>query len=168
MDTRGLSIGAPYADAFNTRAAFTPEQRAAFAGWMDAIYAGFVQRVSTGRKLPVERVREIAKGRVWTGAQAKDLGLVDRLGGFEVAVAEARRLAGDTGTGPAALKRFDKPSPFAALGRLFGRSEVALRTLAGLAFVLGDPRAQQMVEAAGRLRLEGDHQAAVLAPLPLR
>ena len=165
IDTRGLSVGGAYADAFNSRQGFTPEQKAAFAGWMDRIYAGFVERVATGRKLPVERVREIAKGRVWTGAQAVKLGLVDKLGGFQTALAEARRLGG-IGGGQVTLKRFDKVSPFESLGRLFGRSQTAVRTMAALAWVMGDPRAQGMVDAAVRLRMEGDHQAAALAPLP--
>ncbi len=168
VDTRGLSLGGAYADAFNTREGFTPEQRAAFAGWMDRIYAGFIQRVAVGRKLPPARVQEIARGRVWTGAQARELGLVDKLGGFDVAVAEARRLGGVPGDGPVTLKRFAKPSPFDSLGRLFGRSEAALRTLAAAALILGDPRAESMMEAAGRLKLEADHQGAVLAPLPIR
>ena len=166
VDTRGLSLGGPYADAFNTREGFTPEQRAAFSGWMDRIYAGFIQRVATGRKLPPARVQEIARGRVWTGAQARELGLVDKLGGFDVAVAEARRLGGVSGDGPVTLKRFAKPSPFDSLGRLFGRSEAALRTMAAAAMILGDPRAASMMEAAGRLKLEASHQGAALAPLP--
>ncbi len=166
IDTRGLSVGGGYADAFNGRQAFTPEQRAAFSGWMDRIYAGFVQRVATGRRLPLARVQEIAKGRVWTGAQAVKLGLVDRLGGFDTAVAEARRLGGIGGSGEVALKRFNKASPFDSLARLFGRSESSVRTLAAAAWVLGDPRAQGLVDAAVRLRLEGDHQAMMRAPLP--
>ncbi len=166
IDTRGLSVGGPYADAFNSREAFTPEQRAAFAGWMDRIYAGFVERVAQGRKLPVARVQEIARGRVWTGAQAVKLGLVDKLGGYDTAMAEARRLGGIGGDGPVAVKRFDKPSAFDSLARLFGRSQAAVRTLAAAAWVLGDPQAGALADAAVRLRAEGGHQAMMLAPLP--
>ena len=166
VDTRGLSVGGGYADAFNSRQAFTPEQRAAFSGWMDRIYAGFVQRVAQGRKLPVARVQEIAKGRVWTGAQAVKLGLVDRLGGFDTALAEARRLGGIGGSGEVAIKRFGKPSPFDSLARLFGHSQAAVRTLAAAAWAFGDPRAQGLADAAMRVRMEGDHQAMMLAPLP--
>jgi protease-4 len=64
------------------------------------------------------------------------------------------------------LKRFTKPSPFDNLARLFGRSQAAVRTLAAAAWVLGDPRAQGLVDAAVRLRAEGEHQAMMLAPLP--
>lgn len=57
----------------------------------------FVQAVAEGRNLPVEKVREIADGRILTGAQCKDLGLVDHLGNFEDAVELAKTLAGIKG-----------------------------------------------------------------------
>jgi protease-4 len=57
----------------------------------------FVEAVAQGRNLPVEKVREIADGRVLSGAQCKDLGLVDQLGNFEDAVELARTVAGIKG-----------------------------------------------------------------------
>ena len=59
---------------------FTPQQHAAFAASIDKVYNGFITRVAEGRHIPAARVQEIAKGRVWTGVQAKQLGLVDDLG----------------------------------------------------------------------------------------
>ncbi len=56
-------------------------------------YAQFIQRVVDGRKLDEEHVRKIAEGRVWTGAQAKELGLVDSLGNLSNAVQDAAKLA---------------------------------------------------------------------------
>jgi len=53
---------------------------------MEDIYIDFTNVVADGRGLPIERVREIAKGRVWTGEQAKDIGLVDELGGIMKAI----------------------------------------------------------------------------------
>ena len=93
VDMRELTVGGEYADAFSPTQEFTPQQRAAFAGSMDRIYDDFITRVATGRKLSPDRVREIAKGRVWTGAQALPLGLVDQLGGVTEAVNKARQLA---------------------------------------------------------------------------
>jgi protease-4 len=58
------------------------------------IYAGFKERVRAGRGLSEEQLEPIAGGRVWSGAEALDLGLVDDLGGFPAAVARARALAG--------------------------------------------------------------------------
>lgn len=162
VDMRSTTVGGGFADAFASGQSFTPAQRAAFSAWMDHIYDAFVARVAEGRKLAPARVREIAKGRVWTGDQAKALGLVDRIGGFYDAVDEARRLAGIKGE--AKLVTFGGPkSPFESLERMFGASETSIRTLAAAAWILGDPRAQGILDemADARLRSQG---AMVLAP----
>ncbi|MEL6843272.1 MAG: S49 family peptidase, partial [Bacteroidota bacterium] len=54
----------------------------------------FLKRVSDGRGMPVEKVHEIAQGRVWIGDKAMELGLVDEMGGLEAAIEEAAELAG--------------------------------------------------------------------------
>jgi protease-4 len=59
----------------------------------DLVYDDFTRKVAEGRKMPLERVRELARGRVWTGSDAQERGLVDELGGFWVAVDNAKRLA---------------------------------------------------------------------------
>ncbi|MFN8627935.1 MAG: signal peptide peptidase SppA [Candidatus Binatia bacterium] len=61
---------------------------------LDHIYRVFVTRVATGRQLSAERVDEIGRGRVWTGAQARENGLADELGGFQVAIQAAKAAAG--------------------------------------------------------------------------
>jgi protease-4 len=73
---------------------YTPEQWARFETWLDRVYDDFTTKVAEGRKLPKEKVLEIAKGRVWTGEDAKALGLVDELGGFPVAIRLVREAAG--------------------------------------------------------------------------
>ena len=166
VDTRQLHVGGDYAGAFGTAEGFTPDQRAKFAAWMDRIYAGFIARVAEGRKLPPERVREIAKGRVWTGVQAKQLGLVDELGGFYEAVEKAKGLAGLKGE--VRLKKIGgSTSPFEALEKVLGVSSASLRTLAASAWILGDPRSQSILDemAKARLRSQG---ASVLADTPVR
>lgn len=164
VDVRQLAVGGQYAGALGIGGEFTPQQRAAFAHWMDRIYDNFVARVAQGRKLPVERVREIAKGHVWTGAQAKALGLVDEVGGFYDAVAKAKALAGISGE--ARLKRMSpNGSPFEALEKMMGVSASSARTLAAAAWVLGDPRAQGLMDQLAQARLR-DQGALVLAPTP--
>jgi protease-4 len=84
--------------AFTGLQDYTPEQWKRFEGWLDRIYDDFTTKVAEGRKLPKAKVLEIAKGRVWTGEDAKVLGLVDELGGFPVAlklVREAAKLPAD-------------------------------------------------------------------------
>lgn len=66
--------------------AFTVEERARFEASLDNVYAAFVQRVAVGRKLSPERIEAVARGHVWTGKQAKELGLVDALGGEDKAL----------------------------------------------------------------------------------
>ncbi|MEZ4364066.1 MAG: signal peptide peptidase SppA [Kofleriaceae bacterium] len=73
---------------------WSADERAAIQGLMERVYDTFVERVAAGRKRTAAQVRELAQGRVWTGARAKELGLVDELGGFEEAYAEAVRLGG--------------------------------------------------------------------------
>jgi protease-4 len=71
------------------------------------IYDRFVARVAEGRRLAPERVRELSRGRIWSGVDAVELGLVDELGDLEVGIARARELAG---LGPDAPV-WDVPAP---------------------------------------------------------
>jgi protease-4 len=82
------------ADAWSVDAPFTPEQRAHREAEVDLLYTDFVKRAAQGRKLSAEAVDEVARGRVWTGADALERGLVDELGGFRAAVRRAKVLAG--------------------------------------------------------------------------
>jgi protease-4 len=61
--------------------------------WMEEIYQRFKARVAAGRGQSIEAIEEIARGRVWTGRQALNLGLIDEVGNFEAAVRKARELA---------------------------------------------------------------------------
>ena len=166
VNVRQLGVGSPYAGAFGLGREFSPAERAAFARWMDRIYDNFVARVAAGRHLPPDRVREIAKGHVWTGVQAKALGLVDEIGGFYQAVDRAKALANLTGE--SRLKRMSPSgSSFEALQKLLGVSASSARTLAAAAWVFGDPRAQQILDELGQARLRGQG-ALVLAPTRVR
>ena len=73
---------------------YTPAEWARFQAWLDRVYVDFTGKVADGRKLPKEKVLEIAKGRIWTGQEAKNLGLVDELGGYDTALKLAKKAAG--------------------------------------------------------------------------
>ena len=77
--------------------------------WLDHIYADFTGKVASGRGMTAEQVHEVARGRVWTGADALAHGLVDQLGGLEEATAIARRRAGLPATAP--LRVFPRVRP---------------------------------------------------------
>ena len=82
------------ADAWSVNAPFTDEQRAQVEAEADLFYDDFVQRVAEGRNISVEDVDAVARGRVWTGADALEHGLIDELGGLRTAIARAKILAG--------------------------------------------------------------------------
>ena len=82
------------ADAWSLNAPFTPEQHALVEAEADLFYTDFVHRVAEARGMSVEAVDAVARGRVWTGADALDHGLVDELGGLRAAVRRAKVLAG--------------------------------------------------------------------------
>jgi len=71
----------------------TPEELEIFQKMVDWIYSEFTAKVAQGRKLDIAKVREIAQGRVWSGTDARKLGLVDEVGGLSDAIAYAARQA---------------------------------------------------------------------------
>ena len=130
----GVVITRPVLAGLYEKAGITPVsvERGARAGMLDAsrrpdedelsvlrdqlqgFYDGFKDRVSRGRDMPPEDVEPVAGGRVWTGAEALERGLVDGIGGFEDALEQARDLAGMEGdAGWAKIKppRAARPSP---------------------------------------------------------
>ena len=76
---------------FSTAHAWSKQEWELVDSWLDRIYADFTGKVAAGRGLSAERVHELARGRVWTGADARERGLVDEIGGVEEAAAIARR-----------------------------------------------------------------------------
>ena len=75
-----------YADMFSTDRPFDDEEWARLERWLDRVYDDFTGKAAEDRGLPVEELRAVARGRVWTGADAVRHGLVDELGGLERAV----------------------------------------------------------------------------------
>lgn len=82
------------ADAWSANAPFTPEQHAMVEAEADLFYRDFVKRVAEARGMSAEEVDVVARGRVWTGADALERGLVDEIGGLRTAVRRAKVLAG--------------------------------------------------------------------------
>jgi protease-4 len=82
------------ADAWSLNKPFTDEQHAHVEAEADLFYTDFVQRVAQGRDMTEEAVQAVARGRVWTGADARERGLVDELGGLRTAIDRAKVLAG--------------------------------------------------------------------------
>jgi protease-4 len=83
-----------HADFFTLTRAWTPQEREVAADMVRTFYETFLERVAAGRRMTRDQVDAVAQGRVWTGAQAKERGLVDHLGGLSDALQEASRQAG--------------------------------------------------------------------------
>ena len=72
---------------------YSPAEWKRFEDWLDRVYVDFTSKVADGRKLPKDKVLQIAKGRIWSGQDAKNLGLIDELGGFDTALKLAKKAA---------------------------------------------------------------------------
>jgi len=72
-----------YADMFSTNRPFDEEEWARLEGWLDRVYDDFTGKAARDRGMPLEDLQAVARGRVWTGADALQRGLVDELGGLE-------------------------------------------------------------------------------------
>jgi protease-4 len=91
---------------------FTPTERERVEKMMKTIYEDFVRKAATGRDKSFDEIDEIAQGRVWTGKQAKELGLVDELGGLETALSIAKEQAGFSEADKVNLIVLPKQRPF--------------------------------------------------------
>ncbi len=81
------------AEMYSSDRRFSPAERKKITESMQSVYDQFVERTAAARHLPPEKVDEIAQGRVWTGEQARELGLVDELGGLDTAINMAKQRA---------------------------------------------------------------------------
>ena len=96
----------------------TPAQRIYLQSSIDSVYLTFKERVASGRKKDINYIDSIGQGRVWSGSRAIELGLVDRLGGLEDAIACAARMAK---TSDYRLREY--PEPHNVLEMIFGSVE---------------------------------------------
>src|SRR5580658_2086115 len=127
---------------------FTQDEWDRINTWLDAIYRDFTQKVAQGRRMPVDRVHELARGRVWTGADAAENGLVDELGGMTAAAEIARLRAGLPAT--ARLRVYPRLTPLDQL-RPPESSEArpAAAAALGLSFADGWGPAWRLAASAG-------------------
>lgn len=149
--TDTVEKGSTVANYFTSSRGFNQAERTAFAGFITRAYDDFLKLVAEGRGLAPEQVREIAKGRVWTGVQAHERKLVNGLGGLSTAVARAKALAGISDTSSVTLRLYPKEqSPFEALEEFFGASADQARAAALLGALAGDERLNDLIREATR------------------
>jgi protease-4 len=130
---------------------FTPDQWANLNHQADVIYDDFTQKVADGRKLPLDKVRDVAKGRVWSGTDAKTRGLVDSLGGFWTAAGEAASLAKVPESGMV-FRIYPRPTGLLGkLSALSGGLDASLGLFGRIESLLNLPASQAMLEGVADL-----------------
>src|ERR1700729_745333 len=119
------------ATMFSLSRPFTDAEWDRINGWLDAVYEDFTEKVASGRRLSRDRVHELARGRVWSGADAVANGLADETGGMRDAIAIARRRAGRPAHAP--VRVYPRLGPLDQL-RPAESSEVRPAAAAGATF----------------------------------
>lgn len=158
----GITIGGDYAGAFSADEPFNQGQRAAYRGQLEDIYEDFTTRVAEGRDIPLERVQEIAKGRVWTGMQAKKIGLVDELGGFMKALEVAKEIAEIEADKKVNLKRYPRVKTTSEqLAELFGGSAQVSANLAQFSEIIEMPEVQAAIRARNAAKIGNELKADI-------
>jgi protease-4 len=149
-----VRVGGEFASAYSTEK-LTNLQRSKLHDSLDATYQRFTGLVAEGRKLPIERVREIAKGRVWSGEDAQKIGLVDQTGDLMVAINKAKELAGFKPEDRVSIRlKAPEGTPLELLTKAMTASKMSdgdRRILAALGPVLGDKRAQAVLSQIRQL-----------------
>jgi protease-4 len=154
MNMEGVSSGR-YANLYSPIRPFSPEERAKIQEQMQATYDAFVEKAAAGRHTTPEKIDAIAQGRVWTGRQAKEIGLVDELGGLDRALVLAKehaRIGRDTEVELVVYP--PKRSLYEALADPFGASDQSGLLSAFLG--LGDRRTLQTLTAPLRVFRRGE------------
>jgi protease-4 len=120
--TNGAIKSAPMKDIGSPDRPMTTEEHQLLQALIDDTYQQFLEAVSHGRKIPMDKLRPLADGRIFTGRQALANHLVDKLGNMHVAESEARRLGGLSAD--AKIKDYSQDDWAEILGGLFSRSSV--------------------------------------------
>jgi protease-4 len=96
---------------WSTDTPYSAAAQARLDGVVDGIYRSIVARVAAGRRKPVEDIEPVARGRIWTGADARERGLVDELGGWPVALRLVREKLGLPAAAPLRVRDFPPARP---------------------------------------------------------
>lgn len=144
---------------------YTPDQLAALNREVDAIYADFTAKVAKGRKLPLAQVQDIAKGRVWSGADGRTHGLVDELGGLWTATDAAKKLAGIAPSERVSFRIFPRQKGlFEAVTDLFGSTQAGARAAQGFVTLMNAAPVRAVVGAVSELPRGGVELRATNLP----
>lgn len=125
ISTETVSRGT-YASLLSPANSWSPDERQQVQRLMEALYGSFIQKVARGRDMEVSAVDQVGRGRVWTGAQAKEIGLVDELGGLTTALRVAKERIALSAN--AAVELIFFPKPKGVVTTLLGRLGMQMKT----------------------------------------
>jgi len=150
---------------FSSSGKFTDSQREVIKKMMEETYDQFTGKAAEGRKMPVDKLRSLAGGQVYSGRQAKENGLIDELGTLHDAVIEAKKLAGLEADADVRINVLPEPTNF--FESLFGdmEAEKEARFANGIESVA--PELMNVARKAAKLRKAFDRPAALVMPFEL-
>ncbi|MCF6328773.1 MAG: signal peptide peptidase SppA, partial [Henriciella sp.] len=146
VNVRSINVGGPFTGAFTSADTFTDDQRVLLRAWLKRGYDRFLSLVAEGRDMTIEDVHERARGRVWSGKDALEQGLVDELGGLLSAIHKARAMAGiepDSDVRYMMYPLTDGGFPFG--GSFASAASDNLETLSDISHALNDPRVKALL-----------------------
>ncbi len=150
---------------FASSGKFTESQRSVVKNMMEDIYEQFTTKAAEGRNMPLEKLRELAGGRIYSGRQAKENGLVDELGTLEDAINEAKQLAGLDKDADVKIEVLPEPTNF--FETLFGDLDAEEEVSLGQGIEAVSPELMEVARRAHRLRAVFDQPAALVMPFEL-
>lgn len=150
---------------FSSSGKFTESQRDVVKKMMEDMYGQFTSKAAKGRNMPVEKLRKLAGGRVYSGRQAKDNGLIDELGTLHDAVAEAKKLAGLDASTDVRIEVLPEPTNF--LESLLGNRDAEKETQISQGLGSVAPELVSIARRAARLRAIFDRPVAFMMPFEL-
>lgn len=136
-----IDVGGQYASIYTSTERLSDDQRATMRKSLARTYDRFTSLAADGRGMTQEELHEVAKGRVWTGVDALEKGLVDELGGLLDAIEGAKALADiDAEEEVNLVSMTPKQDPVEAIGGMLGASAKSIQTLNKLSNIVGDER----------------------------
>lgn len=163
--TRGKNSGV----SETSMMALSDTERASLQKLMNDIYAQFTSKAAAGRKMDVEKLEKLARGRIYTGSQAKELGLVDEIGTLDDAIAYAKKAAGLDPSKK--LERLSLPRSISPLEQLLGPLDTETRTSSVPLRQLWQqlpPAVQQSLQGWNALQVLSREPAVMVMPFRLR
>ena len=151
---------------FSSSGPFTESERKVVRAMMEDAYGQFTSKAAEGRKMPLDKLRKLAGGRVYTGRQALANGLVDQLGSLDDAIGEAKQLAGLDKDAKVTIESLPEPTNF--FETLFGELDAEKEVNLGPALAPVAPEMVELAAKAYRLRAIFRQPAVLVMPFDLK